>query len=255
MLMQWNPEQYYKFRMQRFAPFADLLPLIRARERARVIDLGCGSGEITSMLADAIPGSDILGIDASKNMLELAKRQASPGLKFRLGRIEDFAEPCDLIFSNAALHWSDDHPTLIPWLFSHLSPGGQIAVQVPSNHDHDSQRIIREIALETPFFEALQGWSRKSPVLSVTHYVELLYAAGAQNIVAFEKVYPHELDNADDILEWVRGTALLPYLQRLPEDLPELFIERYRERLHERWPGSPVLYTYQRILFAARKPE
>jgi trans-aconitate 2-methyltransferase len=117
----------------------------------------------------------------------------------------------DLIFSHAALHWVADHGTLIPRLLSLLAPGGQLAVQAPSNHGHPSQALILELAGEEPFRSALDGWRRVSPVLTIRQYAELLFAYGATDIVVFEKVYPHVLENADAVADWVSGTALVPY--------------------------------------------
>jgi trans-aconitate 2-methyltransferase len=136
-------------------------------------------------------------------------------------------------------------------LLSLLRPGGQLAVQIPSNHGHPTHSLIRHLAGEEPFYSALGGWNRQSAVLPVDRYAELLYDNGGQNIVVFEKVYPHVLDNADALAEWTSGTALVPYFERLPKDLHESFMGRYRERLRQRWPVGPVFYGFRRTLFAA----
>jgi trans-aconitate 2-methyltransferase len=257
--MPWDPERYEQFKKERFAPFDDLLRLVSVREGLQVIDLGCGTGELTRRLADALPGSDVLGIDSSAEMLERAAAFVRPGLRFEAGRIEGAGGAWDLVFSNAALQWVPDHEAFFPMLFGLLHPGGQLAVQMPSNFSHPTHRFIDEVAGQEPFRSGLGGWgldwSRSRPVLSIEQYAELLYAAGASDIVVFEKAYPHVLPDADALADWMSGTALVPYMERLPDDLRAPFMERYRARLRERFPQEPVFYGFRRILFAGTKPE
>jgi trans-aconitate 2-methyltransferase len=251
--MPWNPAQYHKFQAQRAAPFEDLLALVHVREGMRVVDLGCGTGELTRRLADHLPNSDVIGVDSSPEMLAKAAQHARPGLRFEQGRIEDFSGDYDLVFSHAAIQWVDDHETLIPHLFGAAAPGGQLAVQEPSNHNHPSHIFAREIAAEAPFKVALDGWARESPVLGIERYADMLYEGGAEEIVVLEKIYPHVLENADAIAEWTSGTLLVPYMERLPESLHQPFMERYRARLRETYPQSPVFYGFRRTLFAATR--
>ncbi|HLV99274.1 MAG TPA: methyltransferase domain-containing protein [Ktedonobacterales bacterium] len=252
--MPWNPERYQQFQQERSAPFDDLLQLVTRRDNLRVIDLGCGPGNLTRRLADALPGSDVLGMDSSPEMLAKAAPLARPGLRFEPGTIEAVTGEWDVIFSNAALHWVDHHRALLPRLFSLLRPGGQLVMQVPSNYSHPTHALIVDIASEAPFAEALRGWQRVMPVLSIEEYAELLYDLGGADITVFEKVYPHVLKDADALVDWTSGTALVPYFERLPEGMRERFLERYRQRLRERFPGSPVFYGFRRTLFAVTRP-
>ena len=249
--MPWDPDQYRKFQSQRFAPFDDLFALIDARPGLRIIDLGCGTGELTARLADQLPESDVLGIDSSPEMLAQAASLVRPRLRFERQAIEDVTGQWDVVFSHAALQWVDDHTTLVPRLLALVAADGQIAVQVPSNHNHESHLLIRETAGEAPFRAALGGWVRVAPVLPIDAYAEILHASGAAAVTVFEKIYPHVLEDADAIAEWVKGTALVPYLERLPEQLREPLVERYRQKLRARWPERPVFYPFRRILFCA----
>src|SRR2546427_1145903 len=159
--MPWDPDRYHKFQSERSAPFVDLLGLVKVREGLEVVDLGCGTGELTKKLADALPGSDVTGIDNSPQMLLRAEAESGartrPGLRFQLASIESLDGEWDLIFSHAALHWVEDHNSLLPRLFRMLRPGGQLAVQMPSNHGHATHVLITEIAGEEPFRGALGG--------------------------------------------------------------------------------------------------
>jgi trans-aconitate 2-methyltransferase len=251
--MPWNPDLYDKFKSERFAPFDDLLCLIHVSEGMRVIDLGCGTGELTSRLANHLPNSEVVGIDSSEEMLSRAEGLSRPGLRFEKQAIEDASGEWDLVFSHAAIQWVDDHAALIPRLLELVRPGGQLAVQLPSNHEHPSHRIIEEIAGEEPFRQILLGWSRRTPVLRVGEYAELLHQNGCDDLVVFEKVYPHVLSGADDLVEWTSSTALVPYFERLGEEGREEFLRQYRTRLNALWPVGPVFYGFQRILFSAMR--
>jgi trans-aconitate 2-methyltransferase len=251
--MPWNPERYNQFKAERSAPFEDLLQMIKIRPGLKAIDLGCGTGELTSRLAGLLPDSQVLGIDSSPDMLAKTQAFQGPNLDFKRRDIQEIEDGWDLIFSNAAIQWIGDHPALVPQLFSHLNPGGQLVVQLPSNHRHPAHRLIVETASEQPFERALKGWLRQSPVLPVEDYAELLFAAGGQDMVVFVKVYPHMLENSDAVADWSAGTALLPYMERLEAELREPFMQRYRQKLRQHWPGSPVFYGFRRILFTARR--
>lgn len=251
--MPWSPEQYHQFKKDRFAPFEDLFGLVKVRASMRVVDLGCGTGELTRRLAERLPESEVLGIDSSPEMLSRANEQASEGLRFKQGTIEDVEGEWDVVFSHAAIHWIHDHRALIPRLLSLVSNGGQLAVQLPSNHTHPTHTLIAEIAREEPFSQALDGWNRTSPVLSIREYAELLHDHGGQELTVFEKVYPSLLKDSDALAEWTSGSTLVPYFERLPEHLHEPFMLRYRERLRALFPSAPVFYTFRRTLFAATR--
>lgn len=251
--MPWNPDLYEKFKKERFAPFDDLLRLIDAREGIRLIDLGCGTGELTNRLANVLPGSEVVGVDSSEEMLARAISLSRPGLSFKKQAIEDVSGEWDLVFSHAAIQWVDNHHALIPKLISLVRPGGQLTVQIPSNHEHPTHRIIEELAREDPFRQILGGWSRSSPVLKVGEYAELLHQNGCDELVVFEKVYTHILSSTDDLVAWTSSTALVPYFDRLGVEGREAFLKQYRLRLKALWPVGPVFYGFQRILFSARR--
>jgi trans-aconitate 2-methyltransferase len=250
--MAWNPEKYEQFKKERYTPFEDLVKLVRVRPGMHAIDLGCGTGELTRRLADALPNSSVVGIDSSAEMLAKTSSFARPGLEFRQQRIEDVSGQWDLVFSNAALQWVPDHAVLIPRLLSLLKPGGQIVIQVPKGHPALSAG--GEVARQEPFASHLAGWQRKSPTLEMLAYAELLFKQGAADITIFEKIYPHVLENSDGIVAWAEATYLLPYFERLPKDLHEPFKEAYRQVLRPRYPGGPILFGFKRLLFSATKP-
>ncbi len=252
--MPWNPETYNKFKKERNLPFYDLLALIAVKPRLTVLDLGCGTGELTRMLADALPDASVTGIDASAEMLRESVQFERAGLRFYLQSIEETLqsdEQYDLIFSNAAIQWVNDHPVLLPQIIARIRAGGQLAIQLPSNHHSFTHTGIRELAAREPYVTALNGWNRESPVLPPETYAEILFNNGGGNIRVFEKVYPHVLPDAAALVEWTSGTALVPYMERLPDHLQQQFRLEYAKMIAAQTRSVPVFYPFKRTLMAA----
>jgi trans-aconitate 2-methyltransferase len=250
--VDWNPAQYAKYRDERAQPFYDLMALVERRPGMRVVDLGCGPGELTRVLHEALGAQETLGIDNSPAMLEKAAAFAGEGVRFENADLGTFSEPgaYDLVFANAALQWSPDHPALLARLTASLAPGGQLAVQVPANDDAPSHALAAAVASEAPFQDALGGFTRVSPVLAPEAYATLLHQLGYQQQTVRMQVYSHLLGSREDVIEWVRGTWLTAYQKRLPAELWPAFLERYRDLLFAVLPDDrPFFYPFKRILF------
>jgi trans-aconitate 2-methyltransferase len=250
----WNPVQYDKFKREREQPFVDLLALIRPVPGMRIVDLGCGTGALTRQLHERLQARETTGIDLSPRMLEAAQRESLPaGLRFEPGSIESFpsdgAGTYDLVFSNAAFHWVEDHKSLIARLVAALAPSGQLAFQVPALHDDASHRVAEELTGVEPFRSAFAGWHRPQPVLTPNAYASLLYRLGLHEPSVRLIVYPHVLAGPEDVVEWMKGTLLAEYVRRLPADLRKRFVEAYRTRLLPQLDGSrPFFFPFPRIL-------
>jgi trans-aconitate 2-methyltransferase len=252
----WDPERYGRFAAERAEPFYDLLDLVRPVPGGRVVDLGCGGGELTRELHRRLRAGETLGLDSSPAMLARAAEVAGDGLRFELGDIAGFAEGgWDVIFSNAALHWLPDHESLLARLVAGLRDGGQLAVQMPANHDHPSHLVAAEVAGAEPFRTALGGYRRQSPVQAPEWYAELLDRLGLTEQHVRLQVYLHRLAGPEEVVEWVRGTLLTDYAARMPADLFEEFLAAYRERLLPRLADRrrPYPYPFKRLLFWARR--
>jgi trans-aconitate 2-methyltransferase len=247
--MPWSPDTYNKFKAERYVPFYDLLALIRVKKDLSVIDLGCGTGELTGKLADAFPNSTVLGIDSSAEMLKETEQYKGKHITFKIESIENILESgqqWDLVFSNAAIQWVENHQQLIPNIIKSVKQGGQFAIQVPSNHTHYTHLAIKEVAALEPFQAALNGWTRIAPVLSIEEYSTILFKNGVSAITVFEKAYPHVLKDFNAMVDWVSGTALVPYLERLPKEMHESFMKEYRKKIHARYPEEPAFYPFKR---------
>jgi trans-aconitate 2-methyltransferase len=255
----WSPDQYERFRSERQQPFDDLLMLCHPVSGGRVVDLGCGTGDLTKILHEEMEAGETVGIDSSAAMLERAHAAYSniEGLSFEQGDIATWlGEDLDLVFANASLQWVDDHLNLLARMRTALGPDGQMAFQVPANYRHPSHVLAHQVAIEPPFIDALDGDApedRGRFVLSPEVYADLLYELGAKDQVVRMEVYGHELESTGEVVEWVMGTLLTPYRQRLTPELFDEFVERYRERLvEELGEQEPYFYGFKRILCWAR---
>ncbi len=251
----WNPDRYAKFRGERAAPFHDLLALVEPSPSPRLLDLGCGTGELTRLAHEKLGARETVGVDASAAMLERAAAEAGGGLSFRQGDLATFSEGgFDVVISNAAVHWVPDHAALLPRLLALVAPGGQLAVQAPANEHHTSHAVAREVAREPAFAGPLGGFVRGSPILEPEAYSRILFQHGfARQRVRFE-IYAHPLASREDVVEWVRGTTLTDYEKRLDAPVFERFLARYREELMAALPDErPFLYTYRRLFLWARR--
>jgi trans-aconitate 2-methyltransferase len=250
----WNPDQYDRFREERMEPLYDLLALIRPQPEMSIVDLGCGTGEITLRIVNHFAWSRAIGIDSSQAMLDRAPED--PRLTFRREAIEDLksVEPYDVVFSNAALQWVPDNAAVLKRITGTMRDGAQIAVQVPRNEEHPSHRVATEIATTPPFDRWLDGYVRRTHALSAEEYARLLHVYGCMKPVVMERIYVHVLPHAADVVEWVKGTLLTPYMARLEPGQQNEFIEAYRSRLLGLLGNeSPYVYPFRRLLFWGRK--
>jgi len=253
--MAWNPEKYNQFKAERYAPFYDVLSLIKIKPNLNVIDLGCGTGELTSMLAEKLPNANVLGVDASSEMLEEAKAFANKSLSFKQSSIEEqlaTKQKWDLIFSNAAIQWVDHHHELFPKMISLLNPNGQLAIQMPSQTENALNRILDDLVQEQPYTQNLDGYHRVSPVLKTDEYAQILFENGAKSMTVFEKIYPIIGQTYIDLYDFISGSALPPYLDKLSGSVKETFISEYKSRIKSRFPQTPAIYPFKRIIIEAK---
>jgi trans-aconitate 2-methyltransferase len=253
----WDPRQYDKFERQREQPFYDLLNLVRPEAGLRIVDLGCGTGRLTRVLHERLQARETVGIDRSDSMLASARTgQDVPGLRFEADTIEAFAERRldarerpGLILSNAALHWVGDHETLVRRLATLLAAAGQLAFQVPAQHEDATHVTAGEVAATEPYASALGGWRKPQPVLTPDRYARLLYQSGFRDPIVRLIVYPHVLESRDAVVDWVKGTLLTEYARQLPPALFDRFVEDYRARLLPQLDASrPFFFPFKRIL-------
>jgi trans-aconitate 2-methyltransferase len=256
MSHSWDPERYLVYADERGRPYLDLLARVGAEAPGTVVDLGCGPGNLTALLARRWPGADVLGLDSSPEMVERARDADLGGVRFEQGDLRTWqpAERVDVLLSNATYQWVPDHLELLPHLVGQVAPGGWFAFQVPGNHDEPSHVLLRELAADPRFASFTAGVTRPhshDPAV----YAETLLDLGLQ-VDAWETTYLHLLTGEDPVFTWISGTGARPVLQALPDDLREQFVTEYKALLREAYPPGRhgTVLPFRRIFAVAHLP-
>ncbi|HEX9464970.1 MAG TPA: methyltransferase domain-containing protein [Alphaproteobacteria bacterium] len=254
MTSTWDPNIYLKFTDHRLRPAVDLMSRVPLAEARTVYDLGCGPGNVTRLLAERWPGARVTGVDGSHDML--AKARAIPGIAWQQADLATWrAEtPANLVYSNAAFHWLDDHPRLFPHLFAQVVSGGFLAVQMPRQHLNPTHRILFDLVRE-PAWASLAGAVRENPAHEPGRYYEWL-APQAATLDIWETEYLHVLEGNDPVLNWVMGSVLRPVLDRLEPARHADFLRAYGERLLAAYPPRPdgkTLLPFLRVFMVAQR--
>lgn len=254
--MPWNPDTYLQFKDIRYKSFFDLAGLIKAEGLQTAVDIGCGTGEQTAILSATFEAVNFLGIDSSVEMLAGSKQLEHERLRFAQASIEAFAEQesnWDLLFSNAALQWSDDHRSLFPKLINKVNPGGQFAVQMPLQQDNVLNKILFELVSDKPFTDLLQGFKRISPVLPIDDYTTIMFNNGLENLDISVRVYPIIAGSETDLYNFIAGSALIPYMERLDAQGQSLLQTAFLNRIKDYFIHFPAIYSFKRILMHGYK--
>lgn len=254
--MDWDPKTYLAFAGERTRAAAELLARVGLQSPGRIADLGCGTGTSTALLAARWPAADIDGIDTSPEMLAGA-REGSIRARWIAADVASWRADCeyDLIYSNAALHWVRDHESLLPKLFSFLAPGGALAFQVPRNFAEPSHTIAQELAAAPRWAGKLacahDWWTVHEPEV----YTAILEPLAA-GIDLWETRYVQRLKGRDAVFEWVMGSGLRPYTDRLEGDERRAFLAEYRRLAARAYPPRPngvTLFPFRRLFCVATR--
>jgi trans-aconitate 2-methyltransferase len=253
--MSWNPEIYLTFADQRTRPAAELLGRVRAEHPARVIDLGCGPGNSTGLLAARWPGAQLEGLDSSAAMLAEARASGIPAtwVEADLAGWTPSA-PYDVIFSNATLQWVAGQESLLPKLMDFVKAGGTFAFQVPVNYDAPSHRLMRETAQDPRWREKLISVREIQRGRAEVYYDILKPHAASLDI--WQTEYLQVLEGEDAVYRWVSGTGLRPFLDALQGEARDGFIALYKTKLTAAYPrrgDGTTLFPFQRLFVVAQK--
>lgn len=253
--MSWDPTQYLKFAGERLRPAIDLLLRVPVVSPKSVVDLGCGAGNLAPLIRQRWPQAQLTGVDSSASMLAKA-RADYPDANFIEADIARWrpAQPVDVLYSNAALHWLDDHETLIPGLLDAIAPGGWLAIQMPRNFGAPSHTSIVETIEQGSWRARLEPHLRRKPVAEPAHYWRLL-CARAKSLEIWESEYLQVLSGDNPVAEYTKGTWLKQFLDRLEEPERSAFEAEYRRRVARHYPpekGGRTLFPFRRLFILAQ---
>lgn len=252
----WDPELYGRYADERSRPYGDLVHRVDAHRPQRVVDLGCGSGELTASLRRIWPTAELVGVDSSAAMIAKARTiKGIDDLRFLERDLQEWRPDhgTDVMISNAALQWVPGHRDLLPALVERLAPDGWLAFQVPGNHGAPSHVLLHELAEAPPFAEYTSGLVR--PVAAdPADYLADLAVLGC-SVDTWETTYLHVLTGEDPVFGWISSTGARPILQALPDELRESFERDYKHRLRLAYPEQPygTVLPFRRIFVVAHR--
>jgi trans-aconitate 2-methyltransferase len=245
----WDAAQYRRYSDERARPFLDLIGRVGAERPGYVVDLGCGPGNLTAVLAERWPGAEVVGLDSSAEMIEAA-RASVPGLAFELGDVRGWqpGRAPDVITCNAVLQWVPDHLGLVLHWADALAPGGWLAFQLPGNFDQPNHAIIGEMARSPRWRGLLADVELNRQAGDPGEYAEILARPG-YTVDAWATTYLHILPGENPVLEWSKGTALRPVLAALDDEQAAAFAGEYAGRLREAYQARPfgTIFPFRRV--------
>jgi len=251
----WNPDVYLAFADHRGRPFFDLTARVAADSPRRVVDLGCGPGNLTVTLSQRWPDAVVEAVDSSQEMVAAARER---GLDAVVGTIAEWSPKpdTDVVISNAALQWVPEHAELLVGWAKTLPAGAWIAMQVPGNFNAPSHVAVREVARREPFADALRDmpWREADVVANPERYADLLTDAGCA-VDAWETTYVHQLTGETPVLDWITGTALTQVKSRLSEQDWQRYRKAIIPVLAEAYPAradGTTFFPFRRIFVVAR---
>jgi trans-aconitate 2-methyltransferase len=252
----WDPEQYGRYVDERSRPYDDLVRRIGVRRPQRVVDLGCGSGELTASLRRIWPTAEIVGVDSSPAMIAKARSiKGGDDLRFLERDLRDWRPDSgtDVMISNAALQWVPEHRALLPALVERLADDGWLAFQVPGNFGEPSHVLLHELAGTEPYAEHTAGLHRPAAAQPMDYLADLTALGCA--VDTWETTYLHVLTGENPVFSWIASTGARPILQSLPEDVRESFETEYKNRLREAYPPRPfgTVLPFRRIFVVAHR--
>jgi trans-aconitate 2-methyltransferase len=258
----WDANLYLKFADARMRPALDLMgrldPANAARPGHSIYDLGCGAGNISRILAERFPGAPVVGIDSSEQMLEKARSQtADPRVSFAKGDLAHFKPdaPPSILYSNAAYQWLPGHIDMFPGLMKLLPPGGQLAIQMPRNHEAPSHALMHEAAKAGPWASKLVGIGGIARVEEPARYFDVLKPLSS-DLEVWETIYQQVLTGKDPVAQYTSSTGLRPFLEALQEPERTQFYETYAELIRQAYPtrsDGVTLFPFRRLFIVARR--
>ena len=250
--MRWDPDTYLRWADHRARPGLELIARIPDIEPADIVDLGCGTGDLTTLLAERFGGARVIGVDSSAEMLD--RTEPHPRVRWLEATFDGWNDPADLIFSNAALHWSTDHPTLFPRLAGLVRPGGVLAVQMPDNWAQPTHRIPARI-LDTGDWpdRARRALARDRVAAPATYRA---WIGPGYDIDLWTTTYHHALDGPDPVLDWVTGSLLKPVLDVLDPASAARFRQTCADAYRGAYPAEAdgtVVLPFRRLFIVAQR--
>jgi trans-aconitate 2-methyltransferase len=259
----WNAEDYAKNSASQYTWAKELIPKLKLSGNEVLLDVGCGDGKVTAVIAQCLPRGCVVGVDNSEGMIHLAQcsfpQEAYPNLSFQRmdARVLTFQEKFDRVFSNAALHWILDQSAVLAGIQRSLKAGGQLLLQMGGKGNaKDVLSILDDLLFEAPWKRFFKGFTFPYAFCGTEEYGALLVEAGLEpkRVELMPKIM--NLNGAEGLAGWIR-TTWLPYTERLPLEQRDAFVKEIVNRYIDRHPADAegiVHLNMVRLEVEASKP-
>lgn len=255
----WCADIYGKFENERMQPSIDLINKIDMVKCSRILDIGCGSGMSTLPLRKRFTDSEIIGVDLSENMLKKAKELVNDVTWLRRDcsrKLNDLGT-FDLVFSNAFLQWLHNQEEFIKNTKELLKNSGVFAIQIPSFEEMKISKIIKAVANDFDKDNNLFNNLEKSICFnySLIEYYNI-FSRYYSDVTIWQTNYIHQMKDYNSIIEFVKGSALLPYLDCLDEKQTTDFLNMLHSQISKYYATSEngiVLFEFRRLFILAKK--
>jgi trans-aconitate 2-methyltransferase len=257
VVSRWDPDSYLKFERERTLPSRDLVSRIQLTDPRKIIDIGCGPGNSTSVLREAWPDADVIGLDNSEEMIAKAQ-STSPSTRWIIADAAEWrsGEAYDLVFSNATLHWIADQERVLGNLFDQVAEEGALAVQVPFNTESPLYKSLVNVSESAEWNQVMAGCSAQIFYRDEFFYYSLLSRLSAR-IEMWITTYLHVMESHQDLIDWYSSTGMKMYLERIgTEEKRVAFKSQILEACKPQYPfqhDGKILFPFKRIFFVAYK--
>lgn len=252
MAHEFDGKKYEKASAHQREWGAKLIAELALSGNEHVLDLGCGDGTNTAMLAELVPHGRVLGIDASKGMIEAAKPKERDNLRFMLMDIDalDFVSEFDVIYSNAALHWVKDHRRLLQNAHTALKAGGIVRFNFAGdgNCSHFF-KVVQKAMQRDEFSSIFQNFSWPWYMPSITEYSELVEESGLKNVKVWGENADRYFPDVEALTGWIDQPSLVPFVSFIPKERKLSFRNLVIDEMirETRQPDGRCFETFRRI--------
>ena len=240
--VQWNPRDYAASSSSQARWGAELIARLNLCGHEHLLDVGCGDGKLTVELTHAVPQGRVIGLDRSPDMISYARQTYPPGTHPNLEFVQMDAreirlpDTYDIVFSNAALHWVDDHQAFLKGTAAVLRPGGKLVVSCGGRGNAvEVFRAVRTVMRTAPWRAFFRSLRKPYFFYGPEDYQQWLPAAGFRPVAV--QLVPKDAVHSSvaDFTSWFR-TTWMPYTHRVPETHREEFIAAVTQRYLETHP-------------------
>jgi trans-aconitate 2-methyltransferase len=244
---EWDAAAYERLSAPIEAMGRDVLHRLELEGDETVLDAGCGTGRVTTALVERLPRGHVIAVDGSQAMVDEARKRLPESVDVhRADLLElELAAPVDAIVSTATFHWITDHDRLFAQLHRALKPGGRLVAQCGGAGNVAAVKQAGfDLARREPFAEHLGDWPGDWHFASVPDTEARLRRLGYTDVWCWSTRVDVDLEEPAGYLAAI---CLGSFLERLPEDLHEAFVDAAVERL-----GAPLTIEYVRLNILAR---